>query len=78
MGSNPTKCSAIKIHSLPHFGGEVKLSTQCHKIYIMLHFPAEYGRDISSAKFKGISYQLPALIPDISAATRWHWWMNQD
>jgi hypothetical protein len=44
----------------------------------MLKNPVEYDRDTSSAKFKDISCQLPALLLDISAATRELWSMNQE
>jgi hypothetical protein len=36
----------------------------------MLKNPAEYDRDTSSAKFKDISRQLPAMLLYVSVATR--------
>jgi hypothetical protein len=36
----------------------------------MLKIPAEYVRDITPAKFKHISRQLPASLLDVSSATR--------
>jgi hypothetical protein len=42
----------------------------------MLENIAYYGRDTTAAKFKDISCQLPALLLNISATTREHWWMN--
>jgi hypothetical protein len=33
---------------------------------------------ITPAKFKDISRQLPALLPDVSSATTALWWMNQE
>jgi hypothetical protein len=35
---------AIKICSMPSFGGEVKLSTQCHKILWHVKEPFEIGK----------------------------------
>jgi hypothetical protein len=50
----------IEIHSTTALGGGVKPSAHVVKFYGMLKIPAEYDRDTSSAKFKGISHQLPA------------------
>jgi hypothetical protein len=44
----------------------------------MLKIHAEYDRDTTSAKFKEISPQLTSSLRDVSAATRKHWWMNQE
>jgi hypothetical protein len=62
------------------FSSEGKYSRLPHvvRFYGMLKILAEYDRDITSAKFKDISRKLPASLPDISAATRELWWMNQE
>jgi hypothetical protein len=44
----------------------------------MLKIPAEYERDTSSAKFKGISSQLRASLLGVCAETKELWWMNQE
>jgi hypothetical protein len=44
----------------------------------MLKIPAEYNRDATSARFKEISRQLPASLLDVYAATREHWWLDQE
>jgi len=42
----------------------------------MLNIPAEYDRDISQAKLKGISCQIPTSLLGVSAATRDLRWTN--
>jgi hypothetical protein len=44
----------------------------------MLKIPVEYDSDTLLAKLKGISCQLPALLPDVSVAIRELWWLNQE
>jgi hypothetical protein len=46
---------AIEIHNTTSFGGEVKPSAPCRKIYGMSKKPAQYEIDNSSAKFTAIS-----------------------
>jgi hypothetical protein len=41
----------------------------------MLQIPAEYDRDML-AKLRDIPCQLHALLLDVSATTRKHWWMT--
>jgi hypothetical protein len=36
----------------------------------MLKIPEEYDRDSSSAKFKDISHEIPAMLLGVSAATK--------
>jgi hypothetical protein len=44
----------------------------------MLKIPAEHNRDISSAKFKDISRELPVSLLGVSATTRELWWIHQE
>jgi hypothetical protein len=59
-----------KTHSTTSFIEELKPSASFLRFCGMLKNPAEYDRDTSSAKFKNISRQLPALLLGVSAATK--------
>jgi hypothetical protein len=59
----------MKIRSTTSFGGEVKPTAPCCKILRHVKDPSEYDKDATSAKFKDISYQLPASLLGVSAAT---------
>jgi hypothetical protein len=67
-GSNSAESD--KNRRTPSFGWQVKPCVQCRKMLRNVEIPAEYDRDITSAKFKDISRKLPASLLRVSAATR--------
>jgi hypothetical protein len=80
VGSNPADDSGL-LRAMKSVGGEVKPSAPCRNILRrMLKSPAEYERDISSAKFTAISLQVSPCFATrcLLVTARELWWMNHE
>jgi hypothetical protein len=71
---------AINIRSMTSFRQEVSLRFHVVRFYGILKNPAEYEKDISSAKFTAISRQVLLLryLASLMVTARELWWMNRE